>query len=169
MGDIAHLRNSSNQQTNLCKAMIIPQRLIRGKFFVWTNFNPLHPRMLCAKFGWNWPSGSEEDFKILLMYFPYFVNIISSWKNLNKLEIKSSKDALCQVWLKLAQWFCMEKKMKMWKVYKHMDGQTDSLTDRWQIIRKAHLSSGELKKLKRELNFAEIFLKKCTMTFFFLG
>ena len=31
--------------------------------FVWTNLNPLHPRMLFAKFGWNWLSGSgEEDF-----------------------------------------------------------------------------------------------------------
>ena len=28
--------------------------------FNWTNLNPLHPRMLCAKFGWDWPSGSEE-------------------------------------------------------------------------------------------------------------
>ena len=27
---------------------------------VWIILNPLHPRMLCAKFGWNWPSGSEE-------------------------------------------------------------------------------------------------------------
>ena len=169
MGDIAHLRNSSSQQTNLGKAMIIPQCWIRGKFFVWTNFNPLHPRMLCAKFGCNWPSGSEEDFKILLMYFPYFVNIISSWKNLNKLEIKSSKDALCQVWLKLAQWFCMEKKMKMWKVYKHMDGQTDSLTDRWQIIRKAHLSSGEPKKSKKRVKFCWNFFEKMYYDIFFLG
>ena len=33
--------------------------------FIWTNLNPLHPRMLCAKFGRNWPSGSgEKDFKI---------------------------------------------------------------------------------------------------------
>ena len=31
-----------------------------GPFF-WTNLNPLHPRMLCAKFGWNWPSGSWEE------------------------------------------------------------------------------------------------------------
>ena len=22
--------------------------------FIWINLNPLHPRMLCAKFGWNW-------------------------------------------------------------------------------------------------------------------
>ena len=28
---------------------------------IWTNLNPLHPRMLCAKFGWNWPSGSGEE------------------------------------------------------------------------------------------------------------
>ena len=49
-------------------------------FFIWTNWNPLHPRMLCAKFGWNWASGSvEEDFLILSMYFLYFV-IISPWK-----------------------------------------------------------------------------------------
>ena len=114
-------------------------------------------RMLCAKFCWNWPSGSrEEDFKILTMYFHYFV-IISPWKNvgpfickkkprppfsqgwiesslveigsvvlemkifkfrqcylplvksmvihLKKLESPSPKDAFCQVWLKLAQWF----------------------------------------------------------------
>ena len=29
--------------------------------FIWTNLNPLHPRMLCAKFGWNWLSGSGEE------------------------------------------------------------------------------------------------------------
>ena len=23
--------------------------------------NPLHPGILCAKFGWNWPSGSGEE------------------------------------------------------------------------------------------------------------
>ena len=43
------------------------------------NLNPLHPRMLCAIFGWNWPSGSwGEDFQISLKYFRYFV-IISPW------------------------------------------------------------------------------------------
>ena len=29
--------------------------------FIWTNLNHLHPRMLCAKFGWNWPSVSGEE------------------------------------------------------------------------------------------------------------
>ena len=50
--------------------------------------------MHCDKFGWNWLSGSgEEDFKILSMYFRYFV-IISPlkmagpfiWTNLNPLH-----------------------------------------------------------------------------------
>ena len=32
---------------------------------VWTNLSFLCPRMLCAKFGWNWPHGSGvDDFKI---------------------------------------------------------------------------------------------------------
>ena len=29
--------------------------------FIWINLNPYHTRMLCAKFGWNWPSGSGEE------------------------------------------------------------------------------------------------------------
>ena len=35
--------------------------LEKGGPFIWTNLNPLYPRMLCAKFGWNWPSGSGEE------------------------------------------------------------------------------------------------------------
>ena len=48
--------------------------------FIWTNLNPLHLRMLSAKFGSNWPScsGEEDFFKISLMYFCLFVNI-SPW------------------------------------------------------------------------------------------
>ena len=35
--------------------------LKRAWSFIWTNLNPLNSRMLCAKFGWNWPSGSGEE------------------------------------------------------------------------------------------------------------
>ena len=32
---------------------------------IWTNLNPLYPRMLCAKSDWNWHRGSgEEDEKV---------------------------------------------------------------------------------------------------------
>ena len=33
----------------------------RAWLFICTNLNPLHPRILCAKFGWNWPRGSGEE------------------------------------------------------------------------------------------------------------
>ena len=36
--------------------------LEKSEPFIWINLNLLHPRMLYAKFGWNWPSDSEEDF-----------------------------------------------------------------------------------------------------------
>ena len=122
-------------------------------FFIWRleswNLNPLHPRMLCAKFGWNWLSGSgEEDFK-----FSLFRNYLPLEKggapHLNKLESPSPRDTLCQVWLKLAQWIWRRR----WKCEKftdwRKDGRTDGRTDGWtdghtddalQVIRKAHLS-----------------------------
>ena len=68
----------------------------RLRSIIWTNLNPLYQGMLCAKFGWNWPSGSgEENVFSLSMHFRNFV-IISSWKragtyiwsNLNPLHPK---------------------------------------------------------------------------------
>ena len=38
--------------------------------FIWTNYNPLHPRMICAKLDWNWTWASGE-------FFFYFVNVYS--------------------------------------------------------------------------------------------
>ena len=32
----------------------------RTRPFIWTDLNLLHPKMLCAKFVWNWSSGSGE-------------------------------------------------------------------------------------------------------------
>ena len=31
--------------------------------FIWKNLNSLHPKMLCAKFGWNWSSDSGEEYE----------------------------------------------------------------------------------------------------------
>ena len=43
--------------------------------FIWINLNSHHPKMLCAKFGYKWPSGSgEEDFF-------NFVNVFSLFRN----------------------------------------------------------------------------------------
>ena len=114
--------------------------------FIWTNLNPFHPRMLCAKFGLNWTSGSgEEDFLISSMYFHYFV-IISPWKG--------QGPSFEQTWISFTQGCFMpslveigkvvlEKKMKMWKVYRQTDGRT---TDEWWSEKLTWaFSSGELK------------------------
>ena len=100
--------------------------------------------MTCAKFSWNWPSGSgEEDF---------YSAIISPWKRvwpfiLTKSLFKSPspKNDLCQVWLKLAQWFLRRR----WKCESL---QTD---DGQQAIRKAQLSF-QLRWAKKRQNYKKI-------------
>ena len=88
MGHIAHLRNQFKSMNtfersydNIYKIGTVVQEKIfkfqkctfailllspnvkRCGLSIWTNLNPLYPKMLFAKFGWNWPSGSiEEDF-----------------------------------------------------------------------------------------------------------
>ena len=94
--------------------------------FIWTNLNPIHPRMVCAKFGWNWPyCPGEEDFVNVLSLFR---NLLSLDKDValyfNKLESFSSKDVLCQVWSKFAQWIWRRR----WKCAKFTDGRADSRT-----------------------------------------
>jgi hypothetical protein len=70
------------------------------------------------------------------VYFLLFCDYLPLEKgvplHLKKLESPSPKDELCQVWLKLAQWFCRSQNCKSL--------QTDRQTDRQRAIRKAHLS-----------------------------
>ena len=51
--------------------------------FIWTNLYTFHPRMLCTKFSWYWPSGyGEEKIWISSNHFRYFV-IIFPWKRVS--------------------------------------------------------------------------------------
>ena len=85
--------------------------LKRAGLFNWTNLNPLHTGNHCAKFGWNWPSGSGEDFQNLSMYFCYLLiqgeggfiwKKIESSSNLNPLHSRMhcAKFIWNLVWLK---------------------------------------------------------------------
>ena len=187
----------------------------RAGSFLWTNLNPLHPRMHWAKFGWNRTSGSTEDFFNFVNVISRFCNYLPLEKggalHLNKLISPSPKDVLCQVWLKLAKWFwrrrffyfvnvflsplgkergpsfeqtwisftqgcfvpslveiglvvlekwtgvVLEKKMKMWKVYRRTDGRTDRQTtdDRWSEKLTWALSSGELKSFLKRVSMVK--------------
>jgi hypothetical protein len=48
----------------------------RAISFIWINSNPLPPKMICAKSGYNWPSGSGEDFLRDSTLFLHFCNYL---------------------------------------------------------------------------------------------
>ena len=111
----------------------------KGEAIHLNNIQPPAPKD--AKFGWNWFSGSGEDFLNFINVFSLFCYFLPFEKggtlHLNKLESPSPKDALCQVWLKLSQWFLRRK----CKCEKFMTRTPMKKTDKGQIlIRKAHLS-----------------------------
>mgnify|MGYP003691357863 CR=1 FL=1 len=81
------------------------------------------------------------------MYFRYFVILLEKVGalHLNKPEYPLPKDALCQVWLKLAQLF-WRRRYKCEKFTTTTTTATTTTTDNGQILtRKAHFGSGELK------------------------
>ena len=114
--------------------------------FIWTNLNPLNLR-------------TSQIWLKLAKWFGRrrlvnFVNVFSLFHDnqpleksgalhLNKLESPSSRDTLCQVWLKLDQWFWRRR----WKCEKFTDGPTGRQTtdDRWSEKLTWAFSSGELK------------------------
>jgi hypothetical protein len=75
----------------------------------------------------------------LFLLFRYYLPLEKGYPLLlNKLESPSPKDYLCQVWIKLVQWFWRRsRKCKSLQMDRRTDGQTD---DGQRAIRKAHLS-----------------------------
>ena len=68
------------------------------------------PRMLRVKFGWSWTScfwrrRFFKFFNVFLLFHNYLPFEKGVALHLTKLKAPSPKDALCQIWLKLAQWF----------------------------------------------------------------
>ena len=61
--------------------------------------------MLCAKFGWNWPSGSGEE---------TWVHKTQGWFETSLVEIGQ---------------VVLEKKMEMWKVYDNANDNDDNEND----------------------------------------
>ena len=89
---------------------------------LWIKLNPIHPRMLCAKFGWNWLSGSgEEDFFNFVNELSLFRNYLPLEKGralyLNKLDSPSPEDAVSQVWLEMSQWIWRGRFLKFVNVF----------------------------------------------------
>ena len=73
--------------------------------FIWINLNPHYQRKFCVKFGWTWPVGSG-GFVSIFSLFRKYIPLEKAWPFIcKKIESPSPKDALCQVLLKLPQWF----------------------------------------------------------------
>ena len=52
--------NFANVFSLYCNYYPLEKGVVRS--FIWENLNDLYPRMPCAKFRWNWPSGSSEEY-----------------------------------------------------------------------------------------------------------
>ena len=87
-----------------------------------------YPNMLCAKFGWNWPSGSEEEsFLISSMYYRYFATTPFG---------KGHGPSFEQIWIPYTQGCFVPslveigqmvlENMKMGKVYRRTTGNQKS-------------------------------------------
>ena len=70
IGHIAHLRNSSNQKTQICAWYDYTISLMKEKrhYHLFENWMVLllkaktqSSKEACGKFGWNWPSGSGDE------------------------------------------------------------------------------------------------------------
>ena len=101
----------------------------------WPNLNSFYPRMLGAKFIWNWSSASWEDFLKVVNLFSLF---------LNQFESPLPKDVLYPVWLKIALWFCRSWKCGMFK----------TMTENRQIFRKATCNLSLRLRWAKEVNLS---------------
>jgi hypothetical protein len=108
--------------------------LKRTRPFILTNLHSLYPRIICTKFSDFDQLVLEKIFKKCSVYFYSFTIISLIISPLFKQTwIPSSKNNLCQVWLKLAQWFWRRSQ-------KCKSFQTSGQTDGQRVIRKANLS-----------------------------
>ena len=120
--------------------------------------------MLCAKFGSKWRSGSEEDFKIFFQ-LNFTILLLSPLG-------EGRRPSFEQTWIPYTQWYfvpslfeigpeVLEKKFKMWKVYRRTERQKDR-TDRWsEKLTWAYISGEQKKKsiccFKRSHKFKQFF------------
>ena len=72
---------------------------------------------------WFWRRRFLNFDNIFLLYRNYLPLEKGVARHVNKFKSPPPKDALCQVWLKIDS-VVLEKKMKMWKVYRQTEGRT---------------------------------------------
>ena len=104
--------------------------------FIWKknkNLNHLNTRMFCAKFDWKWPSGSREE-DVFLLFHNYLPVEKGVALYLKKIEFPSSKNALCQVFLKLDQCFWRRFFFLKFSMYLYYFTSISPLRRAWSFI-----------------------------------
>ena len=99
--------------------LIISPRKWAGTFN-WTNLNSHYPRMLCAKFGWNWLIDSwKHDFKVCQSIFP--ISLLSPhgkgcgpWINLNP---HHSRMLFAKFGWNWPKWFLKRRFLKFFNIF----------------------------------------------------
>ena len=103
--------------------------------------------MLCAKFGWNWLSGSgEEDFfnfVNLCSLFLYYIPLKTD-PSFEQTWIRFTRRCIVPSLVEISP-MVFEKKSKIGKVDRRTDRQTDRKTDSQRRTKGDQKSSGELK------------------------
>ena len=96
--------------------------------FIWTHFNTLHPRMLCAKFGWSWSSGSwEEDENVKSLETERKDRWTNIWRTYNRQKvIRKCHSSFQLMWAKKSYGpdMNLQRQTDRW-----MDRQTDRQTE----------------------------------------
>ena len=98
--------------------------LEKGLFFIWTILKP-HSTIANGALCYVWLKLAQRFWgrrflifvNILLLFCNFLPLAKSVTLHLHKVEFPSLKDALCQVWLKVAQWF----RRRRWKCEKLID------------------------------------------------
>ena len=120
----------------------------KGVAFIWTNFNPLHLRMVCAEFCWNWP---RRRFLKVVNVISLFCNYLPLgkgnpfiWTNLNPLYLRMFCAKFGKNWPS-DSWDEVENRTSL-----HTDRQTDRqiTDDRRSEKLSRDFSSGEIKSGK---------------------
>ena len=110
--------------------------------FIWTNLNPLHPMMLCAKFGWFWIRRFLNFVNVFSLFHKYLPLEKGRALHLNKLESPSPMDTCAKFgWNWTSGSGEEDENVKSLQTDRQTEGRTDGQTDDGrQVTRKAHLS-----------------------------
>ena len=137
-----------------------------------TNLNPIQPRMLCAKVGWDWLRGSgEEDFLNFVNLFSLFLNYLPLEKgggpSFEETRTPFTQGCFVPNWFKnwpsgSGEEDFLFRKYILWrgwnvKVYRKTDGPTDRWTTgdkKFSLCEQKNVDPQPVRNMTCNMNFS---------------